>query len=267
MIKLVVTDIDGTIYCPENGISESVKECMRNLMEKGIHVAIATGRTFGSAKSVADEIGIKCPLICYQGGLVNTYEGKTLDAKYLNPKIAKEIIKDCKKRNIHLNVYVEDKLYVENDDQYIKDYIGDKGIDYFLVKSFDELDFSKLNKLLAIDYDPEFINNLIQEYQEKYPEIYVVRSYKYFCEIANKEATKGNAIKILAEEYGITIDEVMAIGDQNNDIEMVETAGVGVAMGNGTDEIKACANYVTDTVQNNGFVKAVNKYVWEKDNV
>ena len=78
MIKLVVTDIDGTIYCPEYGIKDSVKKCLRNLLDNGIHVAIATGRTFGSAKSVADEIGIKCPLICYQGGLVNTYEGKTL---------------------------------------------------------------------------------------------------------------------------------------------------------------------------------------------
>ena len=267
MIKLVVTDIDGTIYCPEHGIKDSVKECLRNLLNNGIHVAIATGRTYGSAKSVADEIGIKCPLICYQGGLVNSYEGETIDAKYLNPDIAREIIADCKKRNIHLNVYVDDKLYVEDDNEYIKDYIGDKGIHYFLVNSFDELDFSKLNKLLAIEYDPDFINNLIKEYQEKYPQIYVVRSYKYFCEIANKEATKGNAIKILAEKYGITIDEVMAIGDQNNDIEMVETAGVGVAMGNGTEEIKAIANYITDSVENDGFIKAVNKLVWEKSDV
>ena len=121
--------------------------------------------------------------------------------------------------------------------------------------------------MLAIEYDPDFINNLIKEYQEKYPQIYVVRSYKYFCEIANKEATKGNAIKILAKKYGITIDEVMAIGDQNNYIEMVETAGVGVAMGNGTEEIKAIANYITDSVENDGFIKAVNKFVWEKSDV
>ena len=59
----------------------------------------------------------------------------------------------------------------------------------------------------------------------------------------------------------------MAIGDQNNDIEMVETAGVGVAMGNGTEEIKAIANYVTDSVENEGFIKAVDKFVWEKENV
>lgn len=262
MIKLIVTDIDGTIYSPETGISPEVKECIQNLYNIGIHVAIATGRTYGSAKTVADKLGIKCPLICYQGGLVNSYEGEILDVKYLNPNIAKEIIKDFRKRNIHLNVYVEDKLYVEDDDEYIKDYIGDKGIDYYKVNSFEELDFSKLNKLLAIKYDTKFINELIEELREKYPEIYVVKSYDYFCEIANKEATKGNAIKFLAKKFNIGIDEVMAIGDQNNDIEMVETAGVGVAMGNGTDEIKEVADYITETVQNNGFVKAVNKFVW-----
>ncbi len=267
MIKMVVTDIDGTIYSPENGISTKVKECMQNLIKEGIYVAIATGRTYGSAKSVADKIGIKCPLICYQGGLINSYEGEILDVKYLNPDIAREIITDCRKRNIHLNVYIEDTLYVEDDDQYIKDYIGDKGIDYFKVNSFDELDFSKLNKLLAIKYDVNFINSFIEELRRKYPQIYVVKSFDYFCEIANKEATKGNAIKFLAKKLGFTEKEVMAIGDQNNDIEMVKTAGIGVAMANGTDEIKAEADYITDTVQNDGFVKAINKFVWEINDV
>ncbi len=264
MIKMVVTDIDGTIYSPENGISENVKKCIHNLISSGKYVAIATGRTYSSAKYIADMIGIKCPLICYQGGLVNSYEGEILDVKYLNPDIAREIITDCRKRNIHLNVYIEDTLYVEDDDKYIKDYIGDKGIDYFKVNSFDELDFSKLNKLLAINYDTKFIDDFIVELRNKYPQIYVVKSFDYFCEIANKEATKGSAIKFLANRLGFSEKEVLAIGDQNNDIEMVKTAGIGVAMANGTDEIKAEADYITDTVQNDGFVKAINKFVWGK---
>lgn len=264
MIKLVVTDIDGTIYTPEKGITKEVKHCIQNLTQKGVHVAIATGRTYGSAKWIADNVGIECPLICYQGGLVKTYKGDIIDVKYLNPQIAREIIEDFRKRNIHLNVYIEDKLYVEEDDDYIKDYIGDKGIDYYKVDSFDELDFSKLNKMLAINYDSKFIDELIDELQKKYPQIYVVKSFAYFCEIANKEATKGNAIKILANLYGITTDEVLAIGDNNNDIEMVETAGVGVAMGNGTEEIKKRADFVTDNVEHNGFVKAIDKFVWSK---
>ena len=267
MIKMVVTDIDGTIYLPEHGINDSVKNCIHQLKDNGIHVAIATGRSYASAKSVADTIGIKCPLICYQGGLVNSYEGEILDVKYLNADIAREIVKDFRIRNIHLNVYIQDKLYVEDDNQYIKDYIGDKGIDYIKVDSFDELDFSKLNKMLAINYDPEFIDKLIFELQNKYPELYIVKSFKYFCEIANKNATKGHAVKFLAEKYGVTTKEVMAIGDQNNDIEMVRAAGIGVAMGNGTEQIKAAADFITDTVQNNGFVKAVDKFVWEKADV
>ena len=262
MIKMVVTDIDGTIYTPQNGISDGVKNCIKRLVDNGVRVVIATGRTFASAKYMADLAGVKCPIVGYQGGLVCSYDGDILDVKYLNPQIAREIINDFKKRNIHLNVYVEDKLYVEEDNDYIKDYIGDKGIDYFKVDSFDELDFTKLNKLLAIRYDCEFIDNLIDELRGKYPQIYVVKSFDYFCEIANKEATKGNAVKFLADKFGFKIDEVLAIGDQNNDIEMVKTAGIGVAMGNGTDEIKKAADYITDTVQNDGFVKAINKFVW-----
>ena len=265
MIKMVVTDIDGTIYTPEKGISSEVKECILDLKKNGIHFAIATGRTYGSAKYIADKIGIECPLICYQGGLIKSYEGEILDVKYLNGNIAKKIISDFRKRNIHLNVYVEDRLYVENDDKYIKDYIGDKGIDYFKVKSFEELDFTKLNKMLAIKYDEKFIDNLIIELRHKYPDIYVVKSFIYFCEIADKAATKGNAIKYLAKKYGIREDEVLAIGDQNNDIEMIETAGVGVAMGNGTIQIKSKADYITDTIENQGFIKAINKFVWCKN--
>lgn len=267
MIKMVVTDIDGTIYSPETGISIGVKECIQKLDKEKINVVIATGRTFGSAKYVADLLGIKCPLICYQGGLINSYDGEIIDVKYLDETIAREIVEDCRKRNIHLNVYIEDKLYVENDDEYIKNYIGDKGIDYFKVNSFDDLDFSKLNKLLAIDYNPEFIDSYISELQKKYPQIYVVKSFKYFCEIANKTATKGNAIKLLANKLGFSEKEVMAIGDQNNDIEMIVTAGIGVAMGNGTPEIKKNADFITDTIENDGFVKAVDKFVFGRSNV
>ena len=267
MIKMVVTDIDGTIYSPQIGITDEVKKCIKNLVDNGIHFAIATGRNFGSTKCVADEIGVKCPLICYQGGLINTYSGDKIDVKYVDEKLARKIVKELRARNIHMNVYIEDVLFVENDNDYIKEYVGDKGIDYFKVSSFDELDFTKLNKILAIDKDTSIIENLIKELQTRYPELYVVKSQPIFCEIANKEATKGNAIKLLAEKFGFTENEVLAIGDQNNDIEMVVTAGVGVAMGNGTEDIKAKADYITDTVLNNGFVKAIDKFVWGKENV
>ena len=267
MIKMVVTDIDGTIYSPQIGITDEVKKCIQKLVNKGIHFAIATGRSFESTKCVADEIGVKCPLICYQGGLINTYEGETIEVKYLDEIPAREIVKELRARNIHMNTYIDDVLYVEDDNDIIKEYVGDKNVHYFKIDSFDELDFTRLNKILVIDHNTELIEKLIKELQLKYPQLYVVKSQPIFCEIANKKATKGNAIKFLAEKYGFTENEVLAIGDQNNDIEMVVTAGVGVAMGNGTEDIKAKADYITDTVLNNGFVKAIDKFVWGKENV
>ena len=91
MIKMVVTDIDGTIYTPETGITKGVKNCIQDLVKNDIQVVIATGRTYSSAKHVADMLEIKCPLICYQGGLVNSYEGEILDVKLaFVPELAQE---------------------------------------------------------------------------------------------------------------------------------------------------------------------------------
>ena len=139
-------------------------------------------------------------------------------------------------------------------------------IDYKVVRSFDDLDLKKLNKVLAIDNDKNLINSLVKELGEKYKEdTFVVKSTDYFCEIADKYATKGNAVRFLAKKWGLKLDEVLAIGDQNNDIDMIKVAGVGVAMGNGTSEIKKEADFVTDRVENFGFIKAINKFVFEEE--
>ncbi len=266
MIKLVVTDIDGTIYNPEMGITREIKNCFNRLKDNNVELVIATGRTFKSTKGMAERFEVEVPLICYQGALVADFNGEIWDAKYYNEKTARKVINDLRKQNVHMNVYVDDQLYVENDDDYIKEYIKDKMIDYKVVRSFDDLDLKKLNKVLAIDNDKNLINSLVKELGEKYKEdTFVVKSTDYFCEIADKYATKGNAVRFLAKKWGLKLDEVLAIGDQNNDIDMIKVAGIGVAMGNGTQEIKNEADYVTDSVDNFGFIKAINKFVFEEE--
>ena len=98
-----------------------------------------------------------------------------------------------------------------------------------------------------------------------YHDLYVIKSTTYFCEIAGREATKGNAVKFLQDKWGIKKEEILAIGDQDNDIELLKAGGIAVAMGNATDELKAYADYITDTVENDGWVKAVEKFCFEDD--
>ena len=262
MIKLIVTDIDGTIL-PYDGIfRQGVLDCIRELDEKGVKVVLATGRMHSSTTPIAKKLGLSTPIISYQGGLIKDCDGKTLYQSNLDKDVAKEIIVWARENDIHLNLYIDDKLYVEKDDDIIKFYIKGKFVDY-TVCSFDDLEIDNVNKLLAIDIkNPQKVTKWENILKKKYPQLYIVKSTPYFCEIGSRGAKKSKGVEFLRNYWGLKEEEVMTIGDQDNDIDLVQCGGVGVSMGNGTDSLKKCADYITDNVDNDGFVKAVEKFVY-----
>lgn len=264
MIKMIATDIDGTIYSLSGGFSPKVRECISKLTQNGIKVVLVTGRMHSSAIHVAKELGLNTPVISYQGGLIKDINNKTLYQRNLNPEYAKEIIKWARKNHVHINLYIDDKLYVEEDNETIRYYVHDKHIDY-TVCSFDSLEIKDVNKILAIDIkDAGRVTSWVDELKLLYPDLYIVKSTPYFCEIGSPEAKKSCGVEFLCSLWKINKSEVLTIGDQNNDIDLVQAGGIGVAMGNGTEELKKCADFITDTVENDGFVKAVDKFVFNK---
>ncbi len=262
MIKMIATDIDGTILPYHGEFSQKTKDCVKKLNESGIKVILVTGRMHSSATPLAAQLGLNLPIISYQGGLIKDMDGKTLFQTELNSDIAKEIIQWGRKNNVHLNLYIDDKLYVEQDDEIIKYYIQGKFVDY-TVCSFDDLEIKNVNKLLAIDiHDADRVTSWVDILKSKYPDLYIVKSTPYFCEIGSADAKKSIGVEFLCKMWGIDKSEVLAIGDQNNDIDLIQSGGVGIAMENGTPELKQVANYITDSVENDGFVKAVEKFVF-----
>ena len=261
MIKMVATDIDGTILKWSFQFSPEVKKCIKELDENGIKVVLVTGRMHSSAVPVAQELGLHTPIVSYQGGLIKDANGKTLYQKDLRPDYAKKIIKWARKNNVHLNLYLDDKLYVEHDNEIVKEYTDGRFIDY-TVCSFDDLNIENVNKLLAIDLkDADKVTGWVEELSREFPDLYLVKSTPFFCEIGSKDARKSSGVKFLADMWGIRQDEILTIGDQNNDIELLKAGGIKVAMGNATDELKSYADYITDTVENDGFVKAIEQFV------
>ena len=259
MIKLVATDIDGTILAFNSDFTDSVRGCIKELLNRGIKVVLVTGRMNAAAQQVAANLGINTPLVSYQGGLIK-YNGETLYEKYLTKEQALKIIDWAKSVNIHINLYNDDILYSENDDEEIRHYCKVQNVDY-IVKPFSEIELNKVNKILAIDYsNQEQIDIYEKEMPKHFPELYIVKSSPYFLEFSNREASKYCAVKFLQKYWGLKDDEVLAIGDQNNDIALLEAGGVKVAMGNATDGLKQVADYITDTVENDGFVKAMEKF-------
>lgn len=262
MIKMIATDIDGTILPYHGEFSQKTKDCVKKLNEIGIKVILVTGRMHSSATPLAAQLGLNLPIISYQGGLIKDMDGKTLFQTELNSDIAKEIIQWGRKNNVHLNLYIDDKLYVEQDDEIIKYYIQGKFVDY-TVCSFDDLEIKNVNKLLAIDiHNADRVTSWVDILKSKYPDLYIVKSTPYFCEIGSADAKKSIGVEFLCQMWGIDKSEVLAIGDQNNDIDLIQSGGVGIAMENGTPELKQVANYITDSVENDGFVKAVEKFVF-----
>ena len=263
MIKMVVTDIDGTIADKDANISQSVRNSIDSLSKKGVKVVLATGRMFRATYPVLLDLNLDTPIISYQGGFVKEYfnEQKVLYAKYTDKTLAHETIDYFRSKNIHINIYVNDTLFVESDDDYIKKYIENRNIVYTVVNDLKKVDMTGLHKVLGIDKDTQKIINATKELQEKYKnDLYIIRSTPYFCEVSNPEASKAAALRFLREYWGFKKEEVLAIGDQDNDIDMIKEAGIGVAMGNGTSALKDCADFITKSVDEDGFSFAMEKF-------
>ncbi len=263
MIKLIATDIDGTILRWGLDFTPALQVCIKDLTQRGIKVVLVTGRMHCAAMPVARKLELNTPIISYQGGLIKDFNNNTLYQKNLDEKYAIEVINWARKNKIHINLYLDDKLYVEEDNEIVKAYTDGKFVDY-TVCNFDDLEIKNVNKILAIDlHNPDKVTGWVNELKQKYPQLFIVKSTPYFCEIGNGEAKKSLGLKFLCDMWGINQDEVLTIGDQDNDIDLVQAGGIGVAMGNGTPQLKECADFITDTVENDGFVKAVEKFVFQ----
>lgn len=261
-IKLIATDIDGTILKHNFEFNQEVKDCIKDLTKHGVKVVLVTGRMYPATKHLAEELGLDTPVVCYQGGLVR-HKDEILYERNLSPKSAQDIINWARKNNIHTNLYINDELYVENNNPTIQRYIK-QGVPHFKIKSFDEVKLERINKILLIDYEDENKVTMWKEYLEiKHQDVHFIKSTPHYCEVCHPEATKACAVNFLKDYWSLDKKEIMTIGDQNNDLDLLSAGGIKVAMGNATEELKAVADYVTDTVINNGFVKAVEKFVYD----
>ena len=259
MIKLVATDIDGTIFIPEKEFTQGVKDCIKKLNQTGIKVVLVTGRMNAAAVKIAKDLGLNTPVVSYQGGLV-IENGKKLYERYLTLEQTQRILDWSKKVNIHINLYNDDILYSEQECYEVQRYCNNLHTEH-VIKSFDKINKNKINKLLAIDYsNPDRISKYEKELQELFPDLYIVKSTPYFLEFSNPEASKKCAVEFLQNYWGLKKEEILTIGDQNNDIALLEAGGIKIAMGNATEELKKTADYITESVYEDGFVKAMEKF-------
>lgn len=264
MYKMLAIDIDDTLINDEKQVTPGTAQALAEAMARGVTVTLATGRMYASATQLASQLGLNVPLISYQGALVkNTLDGQVLYERAVPSKAARRIFEYCEQNGLHLQTYLDDVLYVKESNQKARDYAALSNIPFTVYPDFAELADKPSLKLLIID-DPQKLDEVAAELRALLGgDVHITKSKPHFLEIMHVEGTKGHALTYLAEHFGVKLSEVIAIGDSWNDREMLEVAGLGVAMGNAVESLKEIADYVTYSNNDDGIKHVVEKFVLE----
>ncbi|EIM05505.1 cof family hydrolase [Planococcus antarcticus DSM 14505] len=267
MYKMIAIDLDGTLLTDELTISPETVATIQKAMKTGTIVTIATGRMFSSAKLIAQQLGINAPLITYQGAMIKAADGDdVLYERSVSPDISQKLLNIAREKNIHLQVYQDDILYGAVETDKLVAYAEAVQVPYAIEPDLIKLAQKGFTKLLFID-EPDVLALLQKELQAIFGDsAYIEKSKKNYLEVTHPEANKGNALLFLANKLGIDRSEIIGIGDNHNDFELLKSAGFGIAMGNAVQEVKDIADYITFTNNDEGVIHAIDKFILEPEN-
>ena len=288
MYKLVAIDLDGTMLNSYGMVTEKTKQVIKNTIDKGTEVIIASGRPIDSIKTIAKEIGSENYFIAGNGALIyDIKKDEIIYEKFMNKQKVLEIIKICEENSIAYNIYTEKTIIAKglkyNVLYYYKENLKkeeNKKTNITIVEDVYEyiknLENEKFLKITVCDETKSVFNSIIRKLRtvEDIDVLDVLHMSRkmikqgtedvpieyYYTEISLKDVDKWNAIEYLANKMNISKDEIIAIGDNINDKKMIENAKVGIAMGQSTPVITKIADFVTLNNNEDGVAKALEKY-------
>lgn len=273
MYKLVCIDMDGTLLNKHHEVSEENKKALKEATDLGVNIAISTGRIFASARIYAKITGIKAPLICSNGAYIRGKDTDEVIFKSVLNREALDKIYEVIKKHKFLAYFdtpygiISDTKIPEDDSHRLMNEWADKDeeIKFYEVEDFRDAFKKYASDILKLIIIEDENSSTIKEAKEDIGKLsdYVDIAYSWggCAELTAKGTSKGSAVKILAKKLGIKKEEIICIGDSGNDLSMLKEAGLSVVMDNAPEEIKKYANYITDTNENNGVAKAIDKFI------
>ena len=267
-IRLIAIDMDGTLLNENNLLTPTTIATIKEAKTRGIKIVLCSGRPLTGLQPFFKPLGLTAPgdyAITYNGAMVQHADtGEILLQHSLSYQDYVELTALAAKLGVHSHAEDEARMYTPDRDisEYSvrESYLVNMPLSYRLPTEFAQ--DKQFAKVMFID-DPKILAaaqaKIPAEFFARY---YFVNSEPFFLEALNKKASKGNAVSDLAAHLGYTMDMVMAIGDQANDLPMIEAAGLGVAMGNAIPEVKAAAQVTTATNAEDGVAKAIRTYAF-----
>ena len=261
MIKLIATDMDGTLLNSRKKVGTNFKEVVKELNERGVIFALASGRNFQRIKEKFDDMDLDLMYISDNGNYIE-YKGEILNKNMLSKKDVLNLSDFLKKRNYckasfsnENNIYTDDK-YVYKIGRIFK-YKSE------FVKNLSDIDGDIIKCSVLVHSSMH--SKLLAELKEAFPHLNISRSSKHTIDVNSGSMNKGKAIELLKNIYSLSEKEVMVFGDYLNDLEMMDTAYFSYAMKNAHKDLKKRANFEAPPNDKNGVLRVIKEVILDKN--
>ena len=257
-IRLLVSDIDGTLVTNAKQVTPRTLEAVELLREAGIQLALVSSRPARGMDMLLEPLGIDTPRAGLNGGEILAPDGTLLAQVALDPDVARRVVEALDEHGIEVWVFAAGEWLLRNGQgAYVEKERRAVQMEPVLVKDF-EAHYHRIGKIMGSTADFHLLERVEINLQTMLGDtVNAHRSQLYYLDVTHPDANKGNAALRLAELLGVPADEMACIGDMGNDIAMLDVAGLAIAMGNGTAEVRQAAHFVTETNEQEGWALAV----------
>ena len=258
--KLLAVDLDGTLLNDDSEITERTRRAVLAAMEQGVMFVPSTGRPLCGVGHISAMFPGDYPFLLLNGALAVTGETKrVLFSQPLEPACAKEIFDLGVSRDIPVAVWAEGKLYASEDSALTQDYRAITGVDMPIISDLNGI--GNIEKLLWISTPEEAAQYQTEMHSHFGERVNAHTSRPYLLEFVSPKASKALALQAIGEAYGIRAEEMIAVGDGYNDVSMLEYAGLGIAMDNAPEDIKALCQYTTLSNNEDGLAALIERFI------
>jgi Cof subfamily protein (haloacid dehalogenase superfamily) len=262
-IRLVALDLDGTLVGKDLAIRPRVKEAIGRARERGVAVTLVTGRMFAATKPFADALGLDGCVVCYQGAAIfDVRSGAVLAQTPVRQDVTRESFAWADAHGVHAQGYDGDVLYVQQINRFSERYTALAKVEPVVVPSLAAYFADRPSlKIVFVDTAERAAQHLAAIAPLLGERAYITRSNADFVEILDPGVNKGKALAFVAERFGASLEQTLAVGDAWNDLPLLEAAGIGVAMGSGPPELLERADAVVADVAGDGVAEAIERFV------
>jgi Cof subfamily protein (haloacid dehalogenase superfamily) len=251
-VKLVVSDVDGTLVNNSNQIGELTKEIVPKLKKKGVVMSLASQRIYSSLIPIATSLDIDIPLISLNGALVKGRNGEVLSKSAINPQKVAKALNLARESLVRVALCHNDEIIYTDDNSVLKDFMSRVGTTYRLVDSYEPF-MNDVLEIIMMGNEKESIKTIQRKIKFPFNFSLKLKYYRsntmnkvYNLEILKKGVTKKTGLQVLAKHLGIKKNEVLVFGDWYNDRDLFDFGGFNVALNNAVPELKEKANYITE---------------------